>query len=624
MFGERKRRSETSQRGIKLSHRIQLPNASELLENVSRVVIEAGALIRAEFHRPNGPRGSGSKAPVDAEVEAFLMERLCALHPCDWHGEELARRSTGHADIWVVDPQDGTTAFLSGHRGSAVSVALLRQGQPVLGVVYAPLAPDDEGDLFVWADGGTALRNGQVLGQIGKPVTDHGRRSSPQRYCHATLLGFNEKAGDYAAHNHAVFAPAAILAKPSIAYRLALAAAGEVDAAISLTNGLDSYDVAGGHALLIGVGGALCQLDGSPIAHGHGRLFDGCIGGRPGIVEEVRLRRPSAGSATPRKPTQPAHRIASAEVLRRAQGALLGLLVGDALGAQVEFQSPDAIRRSYPDGLRELAPGGTWGLLAGQHTDDGEMALALARALVAGKGFDADLVGKAYIDWKASNPFDMGNTTSAGIAALQGRGSANLASQANGALMRVAPIGIACAANPEKAAACARQDAALTHPHPIAQSACAAFSAAVAVGVSGADRRTMWSVAHALAGEDAAGGEIRQTLIEAQGSLPPSFTKNQGWVLTAFGNAFHRLWIGQEFDDALVATVGEGGDTDTNAAVCGALLGAAQGLSAIPGRWAGQVLSCRAVKGQGVRHPRPTACWGDDTLSLAEALLTLD
>lgn len=50
----------------------------------------------------------------------------------------------------------------------------------------------------------------------------------------------------------------------------------------------------------------------------------------------------------------------------RAQGCLLGQLAGDALGSLVEFQSPNEIRRSYPDGVRELADGGTWNTVAGQ------------------------------------------------------------------------------------------------------------------------------------------------------------------------------------------------------------------------------------------------------------------
>ncbi|NLX19780.1 MAG: ADP-ribosylglycohydrolase family protein, partial [Desulfobulbus sp.] len=69
-------------------------------------------------------------------------------------------------------------------------------------------------------------------------------------------------------------------------------------------------------------------------------------------------------------------------MIDRAQGCLLGQLAGDALGSLVEFQSPDEIRRSYPDGVRELADGGIWNTIAGQPTDDSEMALLLARLLV--------------------------------------------------------------------------------------------------------------------------------------------------------------------------------------------------------------------------------------------------
>lgn len=71
--------------------------------------------------------------------------------------------------------------------------------------------------------------------------------------------------------------------------------------------------------------------------------------------------------------------------LSRAQGCLLGQLAGDALGSLVEFQSPEQIRRKYPDGVRELADGGTWGTIAGQPTDDSEMALSLARMLIKHK-----------------------------------------------------------------------------------------------------------------------------------------------------------------------------------------------------------------------------------------------
>lgn len=80
--------------------------------------------------------------------------------------------------------------------------------------------------------------------------------------------------------------------------------------------------------------------------------------------------------------------------LERAQGCLLGQLAGDALGGLVEFQRPEEIQRAYPHGVRELADGGTWGTLAGQPTDDSEMALALARLLVDQGRFDHEKPGK--------------------------------------------------------------------------------------------------------------------------------------------------------------------------------------------------------------------------------------
>jgi ADP-ribosylglycohydrolase len=94
----------------------------------------------------------------------------------------------------------------------------------------------------------------------------------------------------------------------------------------------------------------------------------------------------------------------------------------------------------------------------------------------------------------------------------------------------------------------------------------------------------------------------------------------QGWVLVAFQNAFRHLAIGTPIEDALIETVGEGGDTDTNGAICGALLGAAQGRTAIPVRWSMAVLACRTLAKSAYR-PRPERYWPDDVPLLAEALL---
>ena len=74
--------------------------------------------------------------------------------------------------------------------------------------------------------------------------------------------------------------------------------------------------------------------------------------------------------------------VSDAGLLSRAQGCMLGQLAGDSLGGLVEFESATHIRRTHPGGVRVLVDGGHWHTLAGQPTDDSEMALALARSIV--------------------------------------------------------------------------------------------------------------------------------------------------------------------------------------------------------------------------------------------------
>lgn len=162
-------------------------------------------------------------------------------------------------------------------------------------------------------------------------------------------------------------------------------------------------------------------------------------------------------------------------MISRAQGCLLGQLAGDALGSLVEFRSPDDIRREYPYGVRELADGGTWNTIAGQPTDDSEMALMLARMLVEQGGYDADQARRAYVFWLNSGPFDVGDTVRRGL-----HGQRIFGSQANGAMMPISPIGI-FGANYElpQVAEWARQDADLTHPNPVCLQANALFTVAI-------------------------------------------------------------------------------------------------------------------------------------------------
>jgi ADP-ribosyl-[dinitrogen reductase] hydrolase len=309
--------------------------------------------------------------------------------------------------------------------------------------------------------------------------------------------------------------------------------------------------------------------------------------------------------------------VADAGLLSRAQGCLLGQIGGDSLGALVEFRSREDVVAAHPSGPRTLADGGVWDTLAGQPTDDSEMALALARAVVSAGGFDAKAVLQAYEGWLRSSPFDVGTTVRE---ALLGRPVPE--SQANGSLMRASPIGVLGHALPAaKAAEVARQDSALTHPNPVCGDAVGAFVVATAHAIRAGDgAEGAWEAALQWAGENRVSALVREGLLEARREPPVCDGGSQGWVRIALQNAFYELLHAPNVEEGVVATVRRGGDADTNAAVAGALLGAVHGRRSVPEAWRSAILSCRPA-GSRSHRPRPRRYWPTDVLEIAERLL---
>jgi len=303
----------------------------------------------------------------------------------------------------------------------------------------------------------------------------------------------------------------------------------------------------------------------------------------------------------------------------RAQGCLLGQLAGDSLGSLVEFCSPKDIRRKYPKGVRRLADGGTWNTIAGQPTDDSEMALLLARMLVDHGRYDPGEARNAYIFWLKSEPFDCGMTIASSL-----RGRPNPDSQANGAMMRISPLGIFGANHDLKhIAGWACQDAAITHPHPVCQQANALFTMAIAHAVRReCDGRDLYDEIVNWAEEMKVDKSLREAVHGAAKTPPADYVHQQGWVLIAFRNALWQLVHAPNLEEAVVDTVMRGGDTDTNAAICGALLGAVFGRKAVPDQWVNSLLNCRPAENNPcVHHPRPECFWPVDALILANRLI---
>jgi ADP-ribosylglycohydrolase len=449
------------------------------------------------------------------------------------------------------------------------------------------------------------------------------------------IVFLDHRAAASAVANGRFVYPARFVSLPSIAYRLARVAVGDGIAAVS-TRGPRAAHFAAGHALLLGAGGLLLNEVGQPVAYSRrgDSAVGACFGGAPASAWELAARLRKRGPEEARRPARVAldwPRQATESALDRATGCLLGQVVGDSLGSLVEFQRPGDIARRYPDGVRDLRDGGVWDTLAGQPTDDSELALALARTLVGRTAYDAEAVAEAYGRWYASEPFDVGIHTRRALSAAAEAPAAKAAAatraalrdgQSNGSLARVSPIGV-WARDPDTAADAARRDSELSHPHPVCVAACAAHAAAIAAGVAGADRRGMLAAATRAAQADAGTAPAIATALEDArgGRRPDSYTRDMGRVVIAFQNAFYHLAHTPSFEAALVDTIGQGGDTDTNAAIAGALLGAAGGRAAIPARWTTIVLGCRPLKGLGARHPRPSEYWPDDIPALAEALV---
>jgi fructose-1,6-bisphosphatase/inositol monophosphatase family enzyme len=259
-------------------------NLPQLLIPVIDVVESAGRLIEAEWTRAGGPRGHGDKAEVDVEIELILRQRLLALLACDFWGEETGHELTGNPFCWVVDPNDGTSDFLKGLKGSAVSVGLLHNNIPVLGVVYAPVIEDRGADCIAWAEGvPELLRNGQPVrvDLTYRQLTD------------AEHVMVSAAAVSKPQLNAELCAPGRFVAMPSIAYRLARVAAGDGLCAVSLYP-VSAHDVVAGHALLRASGGTLVNQDGVEITYrtvaAMSAVSERCFGGAPQACETLLAR----------------------------------------------------------------------------------------------------------------------------------------------------------------------------------------------------------------------------------------------------------------------------------------------------------------------------------------------
>ena len=263
-----------------------------------------------------------------------------------------------------------------------------------------------------------------------------------------------------------------------------------------------------------------------------------------------------------------------------AVAAYLGLAIGDALGATVEFMTPREIAAQY--GLHQDILGGGWlKLKPGQVTDDTTMALALGESILAAGGVDADAAARAFDDWMRGKPVDIGATVRRGLLGYRKTGvpktPLNEHDAGNGAAMRVLPVALATLGNTEEEvrAAC-RTQAHVTHNNPLSDAATETLALMVRDALLGADKlELLHQRAHPLARQ-----HPEFTFRAMRQRQNPS-----GYVVETLQAVFQALFDSDSFEDCLIDVVNRGGDADTTGAIAGMLAGALYGPTGIPLRW---------------------------------------
>ncbi|HPD92591.1 MAG: 3'(2'),5'-bisphosphate nucleotidase CysQ [Rhodobacter sp.] len=209
--------------------------------------------------------GQGPVTEADLAVNDYLQSRLCAARPgYGWLSEEsdpLGDLARLQADtLFVVDPIDGTRAFIEGQNGFAHALAVVRAGQPVAAVVHLPMM----GLTYAARQGGGAQLN-------GAPITVTGHRDAAGARVLATRPAMDPQhwpGGVPAFERHF---------RPSLAWRLALVAEGRFDAMLTLRDAWD-WDIAGAALIVAEAGGVVTDRAGAPLR------FNTAQARSPGVV----------------------------------------------------------------------------------------------------------------------------------------------------------------------------------------------------------------------------------------------------------------------------------------------------------------------------------------------------
>jgi len=331
----------------------------------------------------------------------------------------------------------------------------------------------------------------------------------------------------------------------------------------------------------------------------------------PGGVrpDQSMVSRRAAGSGGPGKEETLSF---DASVFDRRRGAVVGLAVGDALGAAVEFEPAG----TFPE-VTGYRGGGPHGLEPGEWTDDTSMALALADS-IADVGWELDDQAARYVAWWTSGEysvngrvFDIGVSTVRALERFRETGDAwtsgdpSPLASGNGSIMRLAPVAVAYyrlfPGQIDRLIDRFLESSRPTHSSPQCLSACAYLGLILCGLIHGIPReevlRPDWEPVRQLRERTPLHPEVEEVVEGSFHTRKPPEVAGSGYVVRSLEAALWAFHDAADFRQAVLRAVNLGDDADTTGAICGQCAGAWRGESGIPAEWR------RDLAGQGVIEP---------------------
>jgi len=282
--------------------------------------------------------------------------------------------------------------------------------------------------------------------------------------------------------------------------------------------------------------------------------------------------------------------------LERYRGSLLGLAVGDALGAPLEGLPPGSF-----EPVSGITGGVSHGLEPGRWTDDTSMALCLAESLLECRGFNPTDQLSRYVRWYREGHlsstgycFGMGSTTRRALERFEATekpycGLTDPGKAGNGSIMRLAPVPLFYAPNPEEAVERSADSSRTTHGAPNCLDACRYFGALIVGALNGAGKAELlserYSPAPGLWEERPLAPEVDEVARGSfRGKCPPEI-QGSGYVVRSLEAALWAFHQSDIFEEGCLLAANLGDDADTTAAVYGQIAGAFYGEGGIPEGW---------------------------------------